>query len=44
MAASVRSFGDTLEWFVAALLKDKFQAEVLWGSASRIARPGAITT
>ena len=45
VAASVRSFGDALEWFVAALLEDKFQAEVLWGgAASRIARPGAITT
>jgi hypothetical protein len=27
----IRSFGDTLEWFVARVFEREFQAEVLWG-------------
>lgn len=38
VAASVRSFGDTLEWFVAALLEDGFQAEVLCGGSRQGSR------
>lgn len=27
----VKSFGETLEWFVAGLIRDDFQAEAVWG-------------
>jgi hypothetical protein len=27
----VKSFGETLEWFVAGLIKNDFQAETAWG-------------
>lgn len=40
VAASVRSFGDTLESFVDALLEDEFQAEVLWGGRVKDRAPG----
>lgn len=34
----VRSFGETLEWFIAQIMKRDFQAEVIWGT--KFKRPG----
>jgi hypothetical protein len=28
---TIKSFGETLEWFIAELIKREFEAEVLWG-------------
>jgi hypothetical protein len=36
----IRSFGETLEWFVAKLLEEKFSGETLWGVRVRGRRPG----
>ena len=40
VAAAVRSFGETLEWFVARLLEDEFHGEVLWGIRAKGCAPG----
>ncbi len=37
---SVRSFGETLEWFAARLLEQEFQCETLWGVRVRGREPG----
>lgn len=34
----VRSFGETLEWFIAQIMKRDFQAEAIWGI--KFKRPG----
>jgi hypothetical protein len=36
----VRSFGETLEWFVARLIEREFSAEVLWGIRIKGREPG----
>jgi len=37
---SIRSFGPTLEWFIAELLRREFAAEVAWGVKFRRTRAG----
>jgi hypothetical protein len=36
----VRSFGETLEWFVAKLLEEEYSAETLWGVRVKGREPG----
>lgn len=31
----VKSFGETLEWFIASLIREEYQAETLWGVTFR---------
>jgi hypothetical protein len=36
----IRSFGETLEWFIAKLLEEEFAGETLWGVRVRGRKPG----
>lgn len=40
MIPSVRSFGETLEWFVAKLLEEELSCEALWGVPVKGQEPG----
>jgi hypothetical protein len=40
LVSPVRSFGETLEWFVAKLLEEEFSCETLWGVRVKGLEPG----
>jgi hypothetical protein len=40
LVSPVRSFGETLEWFVARLLHEEFSCETLWGVRAKGREPG----